>query len=133
LNKYRDNEVEGAKFAKEFLPKYGFTDQQVELVEGMILATQIPQKPTNHLEEIICDADLDYLGRSREEFEEISDSLAKELVEYKFLKKKSEWDPIQVKFLESHSYFTDTCKKERRPAKIERLREIRDRIAGPTG
>ena len=133
LNKYQNNEVEGAKFAKEFLPKYGFTDQQVDLVEGMILATVIPQKPTNHLEEIICDADLDYLGRSKEEFDKISDSLAKELVKYKFLKTTSDWDPIQVKFLESHRYFTDTCKKDRRSGKIERLREIHDRIAGPTG
>jgi predicted metal-dependent HD superfamily phosphohydrolase len=133
LNKYQNNEVEGAKFAKEFLPKYGFTDQQVDLVEGMILATVIPQKPTNHLEEIICDADLDYLGRSKEEFDKISGSLAKELVKYKFLKSTNEWDPIQVKFLEGHRYFTDTCQKDRRSGKIERLREIHDRIAGPTG
>lgn len=133
LNKYRNNEIEGAKFAKEFLPKYGFTDQQVDLVEGMILATQIPQKPTNLLEEIICDADLDYLGRSKEEFEEISNRLAKELVEYKFLKSTDDWDPIQVKFLENHSYFTKTCNDERRSGKTERLREIRDRLIGPTG
>jgi class 3 adenylate cyclase/ligand-binding sensor domain-containing protein/predicted metal-dependent HD superfamily phosphohydrolase len=132
LNKYQNNEVEGAKFAKEFLPKYGFTDQQVDLVEGMILATVIPQKPTNHLEEIICDADLDYLGRSKEEFDKISGSLAKELVKYKFLKSTADWDPIQVKFLESHRYFTETCKKVRRSGKIQRLREIHDRISGPT-
>lgn len=132
LSKYQNNEVEGANLAKEFLPKYGFTDQQINLIQGMILATVIPQKPNNHLEEILCDADLDYLGRSKEEFEKISDSLAKELVEYKLLKSINEWDPIQVNFLESHRYFTETSKKERRSGKIERLREIHDRIAGPT-
>ena len=131
LNKYQNNEIEGAKFAKEFLPKYGFTNQQVQLVEGMILATVIPQKPTNHLEQIICDADLDYLGRSKVEFDKISTSLAKELIKYKFLKSQNDWDPIQVKFLEMHRYFTDTCKKDRRPGKIERLREIHNRISGP--
>ena len=133
LSKYQNNEVEGANLAKEKLPKYGFTEQQISIIQGMILATAVPQKPTNHLEEIICDADLDYLGRSKEEFDKISNTLAKELVKYKILKSTDEWDPIQVKFLESHRYFTETNKKDRRSGKIERLREIHDRISGPTG
>ena len=133
LSKYQNNEIEGANLAKEKLPKYGFTEQQISLIQGMILATAIPQKPTSHLEEIICDADLDYLGRSKDEFDKISDTLAEELVKYKILKSTDEWDPIQVKFLESHRYFTETNKKDRRSGKIERLREIHDRISGPTG
>jgi len=131
LNKYQNNEPEGAKLAKRELPRYGFTDAQVEIVEGMILATKIPQDPKNHLEEILCDADLDYLGRDREEFEKISSSLAEELIDMKLLKSKEDWDPIQVKFLEAHKYFTKTCVETRRPGKIERLREIKDRLKGP--
>lgn len=79
----------------------------------------------------MCDADLDYLGRSREEFEQISGSLAAELVQQKKLKSIEMWDPIQVKFLEAHAYFTKTCKETRRPGKIERLREIKARLNGP--
>lgn len=128
LLKYRDNEEEGAKLAKEYLPKYGFTDQQIEIVVGMIMATRVPQCPTNHLEEIICDADLDYLGRSKEEFEKISGALQKELLEYGFLKTEEEWDPIQIKFLGMHKYFTKTAIEERREAKLERLEEIKQRV-----
>ena len=29
------------------------------------MATKLPPKPTNKLEEIMCDADLDYLGQKR--------------------------------------------------------------------
>ncbi len=131
LNKYQNNEPEGAKLAKRELPRYGFTDAQVEIVEGMILATKIPQEPKNHLEEILCDADLDYLGRDKEEFDKISSSLAQELIDMKILKSLDAWDPIQVKFLVAHQYFTKTCIETRRPGKIERLREIRDRLQGP--
>jgi len=131
LNKYQDNEFEGAKLAKRELPRYGFTDAQVEIVVNMILATKIPQDPKNHLEEILCDADLDYLGREKEEFDRISSSLAEELIDMKILKSIEEWDPIQIKFLESHHYYTKTCIKNRRPNKIERLREIKNRLKGP--
>ncbi|MBO73008.1 MAG: hypothetical protein CMD35_05245 [Flavobacteriales bacterium] len=131
LNKYENNEAEGAKLAKRELPRYGFTEEQVEVVVNMILATKIPQDPKNHLEEILCDADLDYLGRDKEEFEKISSSLAQELIDMKILKSMEEWDPIQVKFLESHHYYTKTCIDSRRPNKIERLREIKDRLEGP--
>ena len=131
LNKYQNNEAEGANLAKRELPRYGFTDSQVEIVEGMILATKIPQDPKNRLEEVLCDADLDYLGRSKEEFDIISDSLAQELVDMKLLKNLNQWDPIQIKFLEAHKYFTKTCVKTRRAGKIERLREIKARLIGP--
>ncbi len=131
LNKYQNNEFEGAKLAKRELPRYGFTDAQVEIVVNMILATKIPQDPKNHLEEILCDADLDYLGRDKNEFDKISSSLAQELIDMKILKSTEDWDPIQIKFLESHHYFTKTCIESRRPNKIQRLREIKDRLKGP--
>lgn len=131
LNKYQNNEFEGAKLAKRELPRYGFTDAQVEIVVNMILATKVPQAPKNHLEEILCDADLDYLGRDKEEFDRISSSLAQELIDMKILRSIEDWDPIQVKFLESHHYYTKTCIESRRPNKIERLREIKNRLKGP--
>lgn len=128
LTKYQENEEEGAGIARVILPKYGFTDQQVEIIEGMIRATKIPQNPQNHLEEVMCDADLDYLGRSKEEFDKISANLCKELVEYGFLKSKEDWDPIQVKFLAQHQYFTQTAINERREFKLQRLEEIQKRL-----
>lgn len=131
LNKYENNEFEGAKLAKRELPRYGFTDDHVETVVNMILATKIPQDPKTHLEEILCDADLDYLGRDKEDFDKISSSLANELIDMKILKSIEQWDPIQIKFLESHTYYTKTCINDRRPNKIQRLREIKDRSQGP--
>ena len=63
------------------------------------------------MEKIICDADLDYLGRA--DFFEISDSFFKELKGYKFLNNKNHWDKLQVDFFETHNYFTHFSKNNR--------------------
>jgi predicted metal-dependent HD superfamily phosphohydrolase len=111
------------------LPKFGFTKKQIKRIEGMIMATIIPQRPTNILEEIMCDADLDYLGRSKEEFYSISDSLKRELMEHGLLKNEDDWDPIQVKFLKEHRFFTQTAVMHRRVNKVSRMNEIKAKIA----
>jgi class 3 adenylate cyclase/ligand-binding sensor domain-containing protein/predicted metal-dependent HD superfamily phosphohydrolase len=129
MYQYQNNEELGAKMATEILPKYGFNPEQVKIVENMIMATKIPQNPQTHLEQILCDADLDYLGRSKEEFEKISSTLSKELLEFGFLKSIDDWDPIQVKFLASHKYFTQTSIQSRREFKLQRLAEITARLA----
>jgi len=127
LNKYWSNEPEGVKFAREILPSYGFTDSQIDIIEGMIMATRIPQNPTNHLEEIICDADLDYLGR--EDFEKISSTLQQELIDYGGIKSAEDWDPIQVKFISAHKYFTKTALATRDTQKQKYLEAIKKRMA----
>src|SRR5690349_3155928 len=47
--------------AREFLPEYGYNDNQIEHICRIIMATQIPQTPFDKLSEIICDADLSYI------------------------------------------------------------------------
>ena len=59
----QEHERAGAEIAAQVLPGFGFTSEQVAAVQGMILATRIPQSPRTPLEEILADADLDVLGR----------------------------------------------------------------------
>lgn len=59
-NKHAGHEFEGCLIARTALPGFGYTGEDI-MICGMIMATKIPQSPTNILEEIICDADLDYL------------------------------------------------------------------------
>ena len=76
-------------------------------------------KPTNKLEEIICDADLDYLGR--DDFHEIADRLRRELREHGKIDSDRKWDELQVNFLSNHRYFTKTAIETRRPKKLQNL------------
>src|SRR5690606_33540301 len=72
--------------AQQYLPDLGYSQAQIDRIIGMIMATKIPQTPLNHLEQIMADADLDYLGR--DDFEEISERLFQELK----IQDKNEWN-----------------------------------------
>lgn len=92
----------------------------------MIAATEIPQSPKNHLEEIICDADLDYLGR--DDFFIIGDRLYAELMTLGIVKNETEWNKLQVKFMESHHYYTTTAQKLRAKKKEKNLQLVKAKL-----
>tara|TARA_B100001287_G_scaffold5367_1_gene4138 strand:- start:4743 stop:8606 length:3864 start_codon:yes stop_codon:yes gene_type:complete len=126
VEQYDSNEPVGARLAEEILPKYGYTDEQIEVVKKLIYATIIPHNPKSKLEEIICDADLDYLGR--DDFFEIADTLRRELRDHGKIKSDKLWDEIQVKFLTQHKYFTASAKKMRRAKKQKHLEIIKQKL-----
>ena len=127
VEQYDSNEPVGARLAEEILPKYGYTDEQIEVVKKLIYATIIPHQPKSKLEQIICDADLDYLGR--DDFFVIADTLRRELRDHGKIKSDRLWDEIQVKFLTQHRYFTVSAKKMRRAKKQEHLEIIKQKLA----
>ena len=126
LKTYRNHEEVGTEFAKKMLPDYGYTESDIKIINGMIMATRIPQNATSHLEEIIADADLEYLGTDN--FDRISEYLYEELLEFKFIKNRDEWNRIQVNFIEKHTYYTEFCKKYREQKKQENLLKIKKQL-----
>ncbi|WP_223034309.1 HD domain-containing protein [Hanstruepera marina] len=109
INTQVEHEQESCKIAKANLKKYNLTSAEIQTICGMITATKIPQKPKNHLEAILADADLEYLGTTR--FQEASDRLYKELKHFNPALSKSKWNTIQKTFLTNHHYHTDFCKR----------------------
>lgn len=126
LESYDMNEPIGARMASEILPQYGYTEDHIQTIKELIYVTQIPHKPTNKLQEIICDADLDYLGR--EDFEEIADKLRRELKERNIISSDKKWDEIQIAFLRQHKYFTKTAIELRQKIKENNIQIVLDRM-----
>lgn len=122
----KEHEKKSCQIAKKHLPDFDYTPEQIKVICGMIMATKVPQEPQNHLEEIICDADLDYLGR--DDFFEIGDKLYSELNMYGMLNTEDEWNKLQVRFLEAHHYFTKTAIKLRQRKKDKHLKLIKSKI-----
>ena len=121
---YKNHEEKGCEIASESL-KNVFSEEDIKKVCGMIMATKIPQTPNTLLEQIICDADLDYLGRN--DFEPISRNLYKEFIIYKIIPEDIIWDHIQIKFFESHHYFTGTSISKRNEKKLKHLNILKER------
>lgn len=126
-DKHAGHEHEGCLIAQDALPAFGYTAQDIKTICGMIMATKIPQSPTNLLEEIICDADLDYLGR--DDFYRIGDSLFEELKEYHIIHDEQDWNRLQVSFLTAHQFHTRTNKLLRDPVKQQYLEELKGLVA----
>lgn len=112
-------------FAREILPAYQYSDEQIEKICTLIMATQLPPHPKTLMEQIMCDADLDYLGRS--DFIPVSDTLYDELHAQNIVNDKNTWNKQQIKFISGHTYFTNFAKHNREVNKqkqIERLQSL---------
>lgn len=124
----KDHETLGCAIAREHLPRYDYTPLEIERICSMIMATKIPQSPANFLEAILCDADLDYLGR--EDFFDIGSTLFQELKTYQVLQREEDWNRLQVSFLEKHAFFTPTNQRRRAPRKQAYLEQLKQMVAG---
>lgn len=123
----KGHEEISCKFAREILPNYFYTQDQIDTICNIIMATQLPPTPQNLLQKIICDADLDYLGRS--DFIPVSDTLYLELHTQNIIDNINDWNKLQVKFITGHQYFTRFAQNNREVNKqkqIERLKQLID-------
>ena len=117
----------GCQLARASLPQFGYSPFDIDCICGMIMATKIPQSPQNKLEEILCDADLDYLGR--DDFKAIGDTLFQELKAYDVLSDEETWNRLQVSFLQTHTFFTKTNLERRQQQKERHLEELKVIVA----
>ncbi len=117
-----DHENHSCDLARQVLPTFGYSSEQVERVCLMVMATKVPQQPQDRLSRILCDADLDYLGRP--DFHRIGSTLFNEFVQYGVVRTEREWNELQVRFLSQHRYFTETNKQLREPAKQQHLNGV---------
>lgn len=103
------------------------TYEDCDIITGCIAATHMPQNPKTKLEQILCDADLDYLGR--EDFNLIGENLFLEMSACGEMSDRYTWDNLQIKFLESHTYHTASNRSRRDVRKEENLKGVRLRVA----
>jgi hypothetical protein len=122
---YEDHETHSSQLAREYLPRYGYSAEQIEKICDIIMATKMPPDPGDIYEKIICDADLDYLGRS--DMIPVSNLLFRELHEQNRIGSFNQWNQLQLKFISGHSYYTRTARSLREVNKqkqIERIKKL---------
>ncbi len=119
---FDDHEFYGTKIARDMLPKFNYTREQIDKICEIIMATKLPPKPQSLLQKIICDSDLDYLGRS--DFIPVSNTLFKELKAHGKLDDLNEWNKMQVNFLSKHQFFTNTANRLREVNKQKQIERI---------
>lgn len=129
LKTYIGHEEASCEITQALLPGFGYSEKEISSINSMIMATKLPQSAQTKNEQIICDADLDYLGRK--DFFMISHRLRYEwdLFKLKSLSLK-EWYFLQIDFLNNHTYFTKSAIETREMGKQQNLNQILEILNG---
>ena len=122
LQHHEDHEEYSCKMALKHLPEYNYSQNQIDQICKMIRATKIPQSPGDHLSQILCDADLYYLGGDK--YAAYAEKLFTEYSNLGFIKNEVEWSRKQVEFLKNHKYFTKTAAAALQQNKADTLAQL---------
>lgn len=124
LTDIQAHEKIGMEIARRTLPTFGYRPEQVAIIERIIMATELPQDPHTFLEELMCDADLDSIGR--EDFFITSHQLRLELKLRGMPVSIRDWYVRQLNFLENHTYFSKAARTLRDNGKRTNIRELKE-------
>jgi predicted metal-dependent HD superfamily phosphohydrolase len=119
-----DPEGQSQKAAAAFLRDRQVSEKTIDAVSHCIQATRLPQSPENAREEILCDADLFYLGTDK--FSEINKLIRKE-TEHRLGEKtdKSGWRQKTIVLMESHHFHTRYARDLFQAKKQENLDKLK--------
>jgi predicted metal-dependent HD superfamily phosphohydrolase len=117
------HEESSQKIVSSFLAGKGIEQEITNIVNNSILATKIPQTPSNLIEQILCDADLFHLGS--EDFTARTKLLRQELNNLQDREvDKKEWRQLNIEFLQRHRYFTNYGREVLEPIKQQHLNRL---------
>ena len=120
---YRGHEEASTEICRQTLPAFNYDSKDTDTICRMIMTTKLPQCADGKLDKILCDADLDYLGRP--DFFMIAHRLK---YEWDILDihptSLMEWYRIQREFLSAHRYFTVSAINLRQEFKMKNLEQI---------
>ncbi len=124
LVQYSDHEIASSKIADSILPGFGYSPEEIDCIAGLIMVTRLPQRPVTPVEKILCDADLDYLGREDFFIHSFQLRLEWQLNGIRNLSLQ-DWFKTQVSFLSAHQYFTISALSSRNEQKRKNLEEVK--------
>ena len=109
--------------AGRILKLIGYKPNEIVKVQKMILSTDLEREPKTHVEKILCDADLDHLGR--EDFFKL-DGKVREGRRARGIDVSDEakWYKGTLEFIKKHQYYTESQKKLREKEKQKNIKRL---------
>ena len=130
IRQYKNHEDAGCEIASGFLKNF-ISEEDIKAICDIIMATKIPQSPLNLHAQIVCDADLEYLGT--DQFYPVSQLLFQELHYIDHELDHAAFRQVQIDFLNNHQYHTEFCKVNREPQKQIHLKQLLEEQQGLNG
>ena len=127
IRKYDKNEPIAARMAGRILKLIGYTPEEIEKIQQMILATDLGREPKTHVEKILCDADLDNLGR--EDFFKLDGKLREGRHSRGLdVSDDTKWYRGTLAVIQNHQYYTDSQKKLRENGKQKNIKKLLNKL-----
>jgi len=127
LENMKKNEPIAARMAGRILKLIGYKPNEVEKVQKMILSTDLEREPKTHVEKIICDADLDNLGR--EDFFKLDGKLREgRRARGIDVSDDAKWYRSTLEVIKKHQYYTESQKKLREKGKQKNIKRLLNKL-----
>jgi uncharacterized protein len=127
IREYDKNEPIAARMAGRILKLIGYKPNEIEMVQMMILSTDLDREPKTHVEKIICDADLDNLGR--EDFFKLDGKLREgRRARGIDVSDDAKWFKGTLEVIKKHQYYTESQKKLRDKEKQKNIKKLLNKL-----
>jgi predicted metal-dependent HD superfamily phosphohydrolase len=128
IREYDKNEPIAARMAGRILKLIGYKPAEIKKVQKMILATDLARKPQNLVEKILCDADLDHLGR--EDFFKRDGKLRKGRGARGIdVSDEAKWYKGTLNLITNHQYHTASQRALREEKKQQNIKQLQKKLA----
>lgn len=118
------HEERSCRYAVGFLSRFDLPDQDLDLITRCIMATRLPFKPKDLLEEIMCDADLSHLGK--QSYWDRTGRLRQELLLTRGkMMTEQDWVQFELDFMNNHRYFTTVAEELYNARKLKHIKQLR--------
>lgn len=120
-----NHEEKSCAIARNRLKDEDITPREFDRICEMIMATKIPQNPTDELGRIMADGDLYHLGT--DQYDIHTEKLFREMKNTKPDFQEGGWVDTQISFLRNHRFHTEFGKKELEPTKKIHLKNLENK------
>ena len=125
LINYKDHEIASVDIARNVLPDFSYSSGEIADICSLIMVTKLPQRPESYEGQLLCDADMDNLGREDFFIQSFRLKLELELNGIATSSLKM-WLSNLVQFLEDHKYYTKSAIEQRQQKKVKNLTELKE-------
>lgn len=127
IREYDKNEPIAARMAGRILKLIGFEPDEIKQIQNLILATDLAREPQTHVEKILCDADLDHLGR--DDFLELDGKLRQGRGNRGLdVADDKKWYEGTLALIQKHRFYTEYQKGLREKKKKENIQNILNKL-----
>jgi predicted metal-dependent HD superfamily phosphohydrolase len=113
--------------AGRILKLIGYKPNEIKKVQMMILSTDLEREPKTHVEKILCDADLDHLGR--EDFFKLDGRLREGRGARGIdVSDDAKWYKGTLEIIKKHQYYTESQKNLREKEKQRNIKKLLNKL-----